>query len=357
MRFAVSTSVGVMSANGISSIEISRTPPVRPSRSCAGWQAQICLVIALVGCAPGASAQNAAAATGWQTGEAAALPPVAVDPVYAAFEAGRYMETKALAEQAAGKGDATSITLLGQLYEQGMGVPQDFGKAAEWYAKAAELGDVHAQFALGMMLVEGRGLKENKAKAAKFFELAAAKNHAIAIYNLALIYVEGVARPQDLDKAAQLMERAALLDHASAQYDLAAFYKEGRGVPKDDQKASYWLGKAADAGLTNAELEYGIALYLGKGVKKDEAAGFTMLRRAAEAGNPVAQNRLAHALATGKGTKPDAIAAGKWHLLSRQSGVNDFGLDGLLGALKPDERTKAEKAAYDWQQATAALLD
>jgi TPR repeat protein len=153
------------------------------------------------------------------------------------------------------------------------------------------------------------------------------------------------------------MERAAQLEHAAAQYDLAAFYKEGRGVPKDEQKAVYWLGKAADAGLTNAELEYGIALYLGKGVKKDETAGFSMLRRAAEKGNPVAQNRLAHAFAQGRGTKSDAVAAVKWHLLSRQSGVTDFNLDKLHAAVTPEERTAAEKAAYDWQQETAALLD
>lgn len=315
----------------------------------------ICLA-ALCG-ATGAHAQKAvAAAKGWAASEAP-LPPVAVDEAFAAFEAGKYMEAKTLAEQAVARNEAPSITLLGVLYEQGLGVPPDLAKAAEWYAKGAALGDVHAQFALGMMLVEGRGLKENKVKAAQFFELAAAKNHAIAIYNLALLYVEGIARPQDLNKAAELMERAAQLDHAAAQYDLAAFYKEGRGVAKDEQKAAYWLGKAAEAGLTNAELEYGIALYLGKGVKKDEPAGFSMLRRAAEEGNPVAQNRLAHALAGGKGTNMDAISAAKWHLLSRQSGVSDFALDRFLGALTPDERTKAEKAADDWQQATAALLE
>lgn len=81
-----------------------------------------------------------------------------------------------------------------------------------------------------------------------------------------------------------------------------------------------------------------------------------MLRRAAEKGNPVAQNRLAHALAGGRGTKKNPVAAAKWHLLSRQSGVSDFGLDQFLGSLSSGEREKAEKAAFDWEQSTAALL-
>jgi TPR repeat protein len=153
------------------------------------------------------------------------------------------------------------------------------------------------------------------------------------------------------------MERAAKLDHAPAQYDLAAFYKNGSGVPTDDRMSAHWLGKAAEAGITNAELEYGIALYLGQGVQKDEARGFTMIRRAAEKGNPIAQNRMAHALAVGKGTERDLVAAAKWHLLSRQAGVSDFALDGFISSLSQEERKKAEKAAFDWEQATAVLLE
>ena len=157
------------------------------------------------------------------------IPPSVPDPAYAAFDASRYMEAKKLAEEAAAKGDAPSDALLGQLYDQGLGVPRDFKKAAEWYAKGAAQGDPHSQFALGVMLAEGRGIQQNKKLAAQFFEMAAAKNHAIAIYNLAPDYVDGEARPQDFQKAYQLMLRAAELDYAPAQYDLAAFFKDGRG--------------------------------------------------------------------------------------------------------------------------------
>jgi TPR repeat protein len=152
------------------------------------------------------------------------------------------------------------------------------------------------------------------------------------------------------------MERSAKLGNIAAQFDLAALYKQGRGVPPDERMAAYWISKAAETGMSNAELEFGIALYLGNGVKKDEAKGFEMIRSSAEKGNPVAQNRLAHAYAGGLGTERDWIAAAKWHLLSREAGVSDFGLDRFLASLTPEERKKAEKSAYDWEQSTSALL-
>jgi hypothetical protein len=53
---------------------------------------------------------------------------------------------------------------------------------------------------------------------------------------------------------------------------------------------------------------------------------------------------------------PDPVAAAKWHILSRKAGMSDFNLDQFLGRLSEDERAKAEKAANDWQQSMAALL-
>lgn len=278
------------------------------------------------------------------------------DPVYAAFDANCYVRARELAEAAAAKDNAQAHTLLGQIYEQGLSVAQDSNKAAEYYAKGAKLGDVHSQFALAVMLTEGRGIKRDKKLAVHFYEMAAEKNHAVALYNLALLYVAGDDVAEDLNKAAKLMEKAASLDHAAAQYDLAAFYKEGAGVPQSDTKSTYWLGRAAEGGYTNAELEYGIALFNGKGVAKNEKAGIVMIQRAAEKGNPLAQNRLAHAFARGAGVKQNAVEAVKWHILARDSGVDDFNLDLLTGAVTKDERTKAERSAYDYQQATDALL-
>lgn len=272
------------------------------------------------------------------------------DPAYAAFDQGLYIQALKLAEEAAKRGEAEAHTLIGQIYEQGLGVAKDEVRAAEAYAKGAALGDMHAQFQIGMMLAQGRGVAKNLDKAASFFELASSQNHALAQYNLALIHIDGFARQQDYAKAAALLEKAAAQDHPQAQYDLGALYASGQGVPKDIDKAAYWTGLAAKAGLADAQLEYGIMLINGKGVPKDEKQGVALLRAAAEKNNPVAQNRLARSYAFGVGVDVDTVEAAKWHLLARGAGASDGRLDVFLSGLPADKREAAEKAANEWRQ-------
>ena len=52
--------------------------------------------------------------------------------------------------------DPAAMTLLGELYAQGLGVGRDDAKAAQWYKLAAEHGDRDAMFALAMFNFEGR---------------------------------------------------------------------------------------------------------------------------------------------------------------------------------------------------------
>jgi TPR repeat protein len=46
------------------------------------------------------------------------------------------------------KGDARAMTLLGELYSNGLGVPLDDAKAAQWYRLAVDRG---AMFALALL--------------------------------------------------------------------------------------------------------------------------------------------------------------------------------------------------------------
>ncbi|MHB1756862.1 MAG: tetratricopeptide repeat protein [Leptospirillum sp.] len=47
---------------------------------------------------------------------------------------------------------------LGGLYENGDGVPMDYGKAIEWYLLAANQEDVEAQIKLGGLYENGDGV-------------------------------------------------------------------------------------------------------------------------------------------------------------------------------------------------------
>lgn len=58
---------------------------------------------------------------------------------------------------------------LAILYSKGMGVKQDYMKAAKWYRKAAEKGFSTAQCSLGTLYEEGNGVPQDYAEAAKWY--------------------------------------------------------------------------------------------------------------------------------------------------------------------------------------------
>src|SRR4029077_7557720 len=65
---------------------------------------------------------------------------------------------------------------LGALYDNGYGVAQDYGKAREWYEKAAAKDDELAMYSLGVLYGNGYGVAQDYGKAREWFENAAAKD-------------------------------------------------------------------------------------------------------------------------------------------------------------------------------------
>ena len=63
-------------------------------------------------------------------------------------------ELRVRAEQ----GDAPAQFMLGRMYANGDGVPQDAAEAVRWYRLAAEQGLAEAQFNLGVMYANGQGV-------------------------------------------------------------------------------------------------------------------------------------------------------------------------------------------------------
>src|SRR5215510_11489548 len=76
-----------------------------------------------------------------------------------AYQSGDYPTAVSALLPLAQQGDARAQFLLGALYAQGHGVPQDYGAAAQWFRRAAEQGHAAAQFNLGVWYHEGRGCR------------------------------------------------------------------------------------------------------------------------------------------------------------------------------------------------------
>ena len=271
-----------------------------------------------------------------------------LDFEYGAYQRGHFLTAFALAtDRVNQKSDPKAMTLLGELYAGGLGVPQNDAKAAEWYQFAAARGDREAMFALAMFRLRGRAGPRDRDAAAKWLAAAAKLGHPLAAYNLALLYIEGQLFPQDFNRAAELMREAADAGNPEAQYALGTFYKQGRGVPKDQREAARLWALAALADNIDAQVEYAIALFNGDGVANEGAAA-SLFRKAALHGSAIAQDRLARILADGRGAPKNPTEAVKWHLISKARGETDLPLDDYVTGLDPTVRAAGEKAAQPW---------
>ena len=70
--------------------------------------------------------------------------------------------------------DALALwSYLGDMYDEGLGVPQNHAKAVEWFQKAADQGNDMGQVCLAGMYQQGLGVPQNHAKAAQWYQKAA----------------------------------------------------------------------------------------------------------------------------------------------------------------------------------------
>ncbi len=276
------------------------------------------------------------------------VQPATVDLAFGAYQRGLFLTAFREATQriATDPGDAAAMTLLGELYARGLGVAQDWVKAADWYRLAAARGDPQAAYSLGMILLDGRTATRDQTAARRLLESAAEAVPAAA-YSLGGVLLRE-NRPDSDRRAVALFRRAAAASDVDGQYALAVMLREGRGTAKDPIEAAIWMGRAAAGRNVSAQVEYGIMLFNGDGLRKDEPAAARMFLRAAEQGNPIGQNRVARIYAAGRGFPRDLVEAARWHLVSGRQGMSDPWLDDAVRGLSPADREKAERAAQRW---------
>jgi TPR repeat protein len=81
-------------------------------------------------------------------------------------------------EKAADKGSEFAMSNIGVLYENGRGVAQDYGKAREWYEKAVEKGDVSANAYLKGLQIKAAFAAGRYADALQLQQAAASEEEA-----------------------------------------------------------------------------------------------------------------------------------------------------------------------------------
>ena len=127
-----------------------------------------------------------------------------------------YEATSKALRKSAEEGDASAQFRLGQLYDEGTGVPQDYGQAKEWFEKAAKQGHVGAQADLGTLYLQGAGAPQSAQMAMFWFSQAAEQGDGLACAKLGWMYAEGQGVIQDSVQAHMWYSLAAAKGEQSA---------------------------------------------------------------------------------------------------------------------------------------------
>ncbi|RFC65521.1 sel1 repeat family protein [Fulvimarina endophytica] len=263
---------------------------------------------------------------------------------YAAYQRGYYLTAKALAEPLAKLGDPAAQALLGDLYQNGLGVTPDVDEAARWFEAAAKSGDHTAELNFAMLLLSGTGVARDEARALKLLKSAADAKLPLAEFNYAQLLIR-TSPASGFEEAVPYFRSAADAGIADAQYAMSQLLASGRGGEESLPKAREWLRRAAINGFEIAEIEYGIWLLNGKGGPANQPEGFRFLERAALRGNPIAINRVAHLYKDGLGTAPDTAEAAKWAVVAKRLDNSDPVLDDFFEGLSDEARKSALEEA------------
>lgn len=202
--------------------------------------------------------------------------------------------------------------LCGQalLYESGFGVAKDDAKAVELYQQAANEGDLYANVKLGERYAYGTGVEADPEKSMQLFE-AAAESDEFMVKNAALagigsLYRDGLGVMSDTDKAIEYFKQASDNGYGEASKRLANMYMDGDMIDVDQAKAKEYYEKEAASGS-----RYNLAWFFTEVDPADYEQAAELCMQEVEGGKSRANSLclLAYLTAMGQGVEKDEAAA------------------------------------------------
>lgn len=223
-----------------------------------------------------------------------------------------YRRKAAKYRKAAIRGDVPAQLALGIGYEQGFGLPQDYGEALHWYRMAADQGNRDAIMLLAVMYEEGKGVAQDYGEALRWYQEAAARGDKLAQWLTGMMYWDGQGVSQDYSAALRWYRMAADQGDVDAQRSIGQAYRAGLGVAQDYTEALRWYRKAADQGDTHAQVCVAIAYDRGEGATQDVKETVRWYRKAANRGYDFGQWWLGEMYREGRGVPRDNSEALRW---------------------------------------------
>lgn len=261
---------------------------------------------------------------------------------------------------AAEQGNSQAQYLLAELYQRGVLGEPDYPAALAWYARAAKTFP-DAAVAEGFLY---ETVFDDYAKAYQCYAQAADAGNALGQYNLALMLELGKGRPEDFTKAGTLYEQAANQGFSPAMTQLAGLYFTGLGKDKNEQQALSWYKKAAEKGNANALYTLGLLSETGIATQIAFNNALSYYQKAADKGNEKAMLALARMYHYGLGIPKNIAEAVKYYeiLADKNNAYAQLQLAKQYLAEAADEAAAAkgrkflEQASENGNQAAAILL-
>jgi serine/threonine protein kinase len=147
--------------------------------------------------------------------------------------------------------DPEALSILGDMYSTGSGVPKDPIKTLEYYIKSADAGSVFTQNKLASMYQYGIGVNKDLALAVKWYEMSANNGYAASQLDLGNLYLNGVGVKKDINKGLYLISLAAAQNYPPALFRMAFIYLNGILVKKDSSKYFDFIERALSYDIEN----------------------------------------------------------------------------------------------------------
>ena len=190
------------------------------------------------------------------------------------------------------QGDAEAARMLGNAYEKGNGVPQDYQKANQYWTDAVERGTDNLRVLrdAGLAWFNGDGVARDYSKARSCLE----RQHSpYGDYALGIMYFNGLGGYVDRAEGEKCLRRA--IKCTDPELSILAMCNLGTlliKIPGREAEAIKLFRQAAENGSDVALNNLGIAYFNGHGVEIDSEMAKHYFTLAAQQGNREAQDNL-----------------------------------------------------------------
>lgn len=219
------------------------------------------------------------------------------------------------------QGSAMAQVLLGDMYDDGCGVPKDPKEAVRWHRLAADKGNASAQAKLAWSYWCGAGVDKDENEAMRWAKNAAEQENSLGQELLGVFYRKGMGVKKNPEVGFQWIKKSAENGPLEAMEILGDCYRNGEGVAVDKREAVRWYRKAADCGWAGAQNMLGLMYDNGEGCEKDVAEANKWYEMAVKKGHAAAMFNLGINCCSGDGCRKDLDKA---FSLLRQSAQNGF---------------------------------